>query len=369
VVLEKDPKGDGSRRRRRTLQAIGSVVALVAIGYFAFTKFTSFSAVWDSIKALTWLEIGTLIAAALWNIVTYWFVMVAALPGSNYWQAMKINQASTAVANTLPGGGALALGVSYGMYSASGFSRRAIGLSMVVSGVWNNFVKLTMPIVALALLAMQGNITTARATAAGLGLLVLAVALIAFASVLRSEHAARVIGTWAERAISGIRRGLRKPPVNDWGDALVRFRDEANALLRRRWAALTIASIVSHLSLYGVLLLTLRHVGIAETEVSWVEVLAVFAFVRLISAIPITPGGLGVVELGLTAGLVTAGGARPGVVAGVLVYRALTWALPIPLGIAMYLRWIRGAEARRRRTLQSQADPRVEISIVDERVG
>jgi uncharacterized membrane protein YbhN (UPF0104 family) len=48
------------------------------------------------------------------------------------------------------------------------------------------------------------------------------------------------------------------------------------------------------------------------------------AFIRLVSALPITPGGLGVVELGLTAALIAAGGDRAEVVAGVLVYRALT---------------------------------------------
>ena len=62
------------------------------------------------------------------------------------------------------------------------------------------------------------------------------------------------------------------------------------------------------LALYAVLLLSLRHVGISEQEVSWAQILAVFAFGRLISALPITPGGLGVIELGYIGGLVAAGG-------------------------------------------------------------
>ena len=41
----------------------------------------------------------------------------------------------------------------------------------------------------------------------------------------------------------------------------------------------------------------------------------------------------------LIGGLVAAGGARPQVVAAVLVYRALTWLLPIPVGIGTYLGW------------------------------
>jgi uncharacterized membrane protein YbhN (UPF0104 family) len=49
-----------------------------------------------------------------------------------------------------------------------------------------------------------------------------------------------------------------------------------------------------------VLLVTLRHVGVSDAEVSWAEVLAVFAFARLATAIPLTPGGAGFVEAVLT---------------------------------------------------------------------
>jgi putative heme transporter len=114
-------------------------------------------------------------------------------------------------------------------------------------------------------------------------------------------------------------------------------------LLERGWIPITVATLVSHLSLYLVLLVTLRHVGVSNAEVSWAEVLAVFAFARLATAIPITPGGAGVVEAVLIGGLVTAGGDRAEVTAAVLVYRALTWGLPILVGICTYLWWRRKA--------------------------
>jgi len=47
------------------------------------------------------------------------------------------------------------------------------------------------------------------------------------------------------------------------------------------------------------------------------------------------------VEAVLIGGLVAAGGAKPEVVAAVLVYRALTWLLPIPIGVGCYLWWRR----------------------------
>jgi uncharacterized protein (TIRG00374 family) len=67
----------------------------------------------------------------------------------------------------------------------------------------------------------------------------------------------------------------------------------------------------------------------------------VFAFARLATAIPLTPGGLGFVEGVLAIGLVGAGGDPDQVAAAILVYRALTWALPILVGIACYVWWRR----------------------------
>jgi uncharacterized protein (TIRG00374 family) len=334
---------------RRFIRIAIPVVLVAGIFFFAFPKIADFSQVWTHIRAMTWLELGTLAFVALWNIATYWFVMMASLPGSNVWQSMKVNQASTAVANTLPGGGALGIGVTYTMYGEYGFQPSGITLAILVSGIWNNFVKLGMPVVALALLAVAGDASSGvlLASIVGVGGLLVAVGL--FAAVLRSERLAARVGAWIGKIVNAFRKLARKEPKGDLAESTVRFRRDAIGLIRTRWVRLTVASVISHLSLYFVLFLALRHAGVSETEVTWVEALAAFAFVRLVSALPITPGGLGVVELGLTAALVTAGGEEAGVVAAVLVYRALTYLLPIPIGLFLYLRWRRGSESRRRR--------------------
>lgn len=334
---------------KRVLQIALSLIVIGLVFFFALPKIADYSKVWAEIKEMTWLELVTIAAVSLWNIVTYWFVMVASLPRSNYWQAMKVNQTSTAIANTMPGGGALGIGVTYGMYMSYGFTPTEISLSVAISGIWNNFVKLGMPIIALALLSIQGGASTSLVLAglAGVGLMVTAIIL--FWLSLRSEAKARAIGNRLSRVASSITRILRRPAVKAWGDSFARFRTDAIELLKRRWLQLTVATVVSHVSLYLVLLLTLRHVGVSQDEVGWIQVLAAFSFVRLVSALPITPGGLGVVELGLTAALVTAGGNRAQVVASVLVYRALTYLVPIPFGGITYLLWQRHSEERRRR--------------------
>lgn len=50
-----------------------------------------------------------------------------------------------------------------------------------------------------------------------------------------------------------------------------------------------------------------RFVGVSDPEVNWAQVLGVFAFARLLTAVPITPGGLGIVEVAYIGGLILAG--------------------------------------------------------------
>jgi uncharacterized protein (TIRG00374 family) len=307
--------------------------------------------VWDTIRAMTWLELLTLSLAAAWNLATYWILLRLTLPGLSWTRAMVVTQSSTAVASTMPGGPAFGLGLAYAMYASWGFRRADIALALVVSGVGDLFAKLAMPVMALAALMVQGESDPALASASALGIVLLAVAATAFVAALRSDRSARRIGSALAGAASRARAWTGRAPVGDWGGSLARLRAGSAALLHGRWPLVIGASLLSHFSLFVVLLMALRHVGVSEAEVSWAEALGTFSLVRLVTALPITPGGLGVVELGLSAGLVVAGGPRSPVVAAVLVFRALTYLAQIPIGAATYLAWRHGrgrvAPARR----------------------
>ena len=85
----------------------------------------------------------------------------------------------------------------------------------------------------------------------------------------------------------------------------------------------------------------MRAVGVSAADVSFGEAFAAWALIRIITTIPVTPGGLGVVELGLTGALVSFGGNRVDVVASVLLYRALTYVPPIAFGGVCLLIWRR----------------------------
>ena len=129
--------------------------------------------------------------------------------------------------------------------------------------------------------------------AALLGIAGLVAAIVIFALLLRSEDGAHRFGLLAGRIATRLRRILGRGPVTGWELATVKFRARTVDLVEHRWISITVTSLVSHLSLYAVLLVALRDVGVSEAEVGWAEVLAVFAFARLATAIPLTPAGPG----------------------------------------------------------------------------
>ena len=122
---------------------------------------------------------------------------------------------------------------------------------------------------------------------------------------------------------------------------MVRFRGETVHLLSRRWHVITLAAFVGHLTVFGVLLVCLRATGVPSSEVTWVEAMAAWGLVRLLTAVPITPGGVGIVELGLSSALVGFGAGNAEAVAAVLLYRVLTVVPTLVLGAALGLTWRR----------------------------
>jgi putative heme transporter len=324
---------------------------VIAIFWYVLRQFTDVSEVWTAIQSLTGLEIAALAVATLWNLITYWIVTVIATPGLTFPQAMVLTQSTTAVSNTVPAGAAVGVGLTYTMLSSWGFSKSRATLSVLATGIWNNFAKLGMPVLALAILVLQGEPGGGRTAAAVAGLGGLVAAIVVFALILRSEDFARRAGLVGERWMSSLRRLVRRGPVHGWDLAVTKFRGRIIGLVRHRWVGLTVSTLVGHLSLYAVLLVSLRAMGVPDDEVGWAEVLATFAFARLLTVIPLTPGGVGIVELALIAGLTAAGGDDAQTVAAVLIYRLLTYVLPIVLGACTYLYW------RRNRSWLNSAPP------------
>jgi putative heme transporter len=87
--------------------------ALLAAAIFVFLLWrVDVAAVWAEIQAMTWLELLTIAAVAVWNFATYWALWVAVTPGLTWPQAMVVAQSGTAVTNTVPGGSGIGVGMT-----------------------------------------------------------------------------------------------------------------------------------------------------------------------------------------------------------------------------------------------------------------
>ena len=147
------PRSRGRRPTWGWKRIVGVVISIaIVVGIFAYgvPRFASYGQIADVLTALTWLEIGALVLATVFNLVTYWWANQAALPGLGIGKAATVTQATTAVANTLPAGGAVAIGLTYAMLDSWGFSGTNVALFVGVTGIWNIFTKLGLPLLALA---------------------------------------------------------------------------------------------------------------------------------------------------------------------------------------------------------------------------
>jgi uncharacterized membrane protein YbhN (UPF0104 family) len=329
-----------------------SLALVVATFVFVLPRVADLSEVWAEVQDLTWLEGCSLGALAAWNLATYALLWMACLPGLSFTRAGVVSQGSTAVANTMPGGSYVGLGLTYSMLTSWGHRRSVVTLTLLITGICDTAVKLVLPIAAFAILVLEGDSNVGLMTTGLLGLAVLVVAVALSGVALHSERTAARVGSGLGAVASRLTRLVGRSPAVGWDIAVVRFRAKTVDLLRSRWRQMSAAALASHVSLFLVLLVTLRHVGVREDEVGWAAALAAFSLVRLVTAIPLTPGGIGVFELVLTGALVAAGSGRPQAVAAVLVYRFLTFLVPIPLGLGCYLYWRRNVSWR---ALQEQS--------------
>jgi uncharacterized protein (TIRG00374 family) len=346
MTVEGTETGEETPRRKRftwgRALAIGVAIAVV-VGTFAFIlpQIANYRDVWGVVKTLSWTDIALLAGATILNLVTFAPPWMAALPGLRFPQAFVVTQASTASTYVAPAGVAVGMGVSFAMLRAWGFNSSAVGLAVAVTGVWNQLAMLAFPTIALVILTLTGDSHAALDTIAYLGLAILVILVGTFAAGLSAPGLARRVGDVAARVVSWAKRLIRKQPVAWDGESFVRFRNRTKSLLKRRWHVLTLATLAGHLTVFLILLATLRVLDVTGSEVSATEAFAAWSLVRLLGSLPITPGGLGIVELGLTTALVGFGGEEAEIVAAVLVYRALTVLPTLVIGLLAGVTWKR----------------------------
>jgi uncharacterized membrane protein YbhN (UPF0104 family) len=341
VQLEQPIAHRRSRWLKRGL-AVGVGLAVILGTYiFVLPRFANYNEVWEAVKELSWGWIAVLLVTVALNIATFAPPWIAALPGLGFLPALTVTQASTASTYLAPGGPAVGVGLSAAMLLGWGFSAGAVTLAVTLTGVWNQLAILGFPAVAFAVLTLNGESGAALQTVAVLGLAAFLLVAGSFAAAVASASIAVKVGDFAAGVADRILKLIRKGPVAWDGQSFVRFRAQAIGLLHKRWWVLSLTTLAGQLSVFLVMLASLRALGVAPSQVSAIEAFAGWSVARVIGSLPITPGGLGLVEVGLTSVLVGFGGNRAGVVASVLLYRFLTIVPTLVIGAVAGATWRR----------------------------
>jgi putative heme transporter len=295
----------------------------------------------EALTLIADLELRSLVTAALLAtgvLVTVWFALARLIGGVSVTQAGMAHLLSTCVANTVPAGGAVAVGVNLRVYGSFGRRPGPPTQGLLAVGVIDNGIKLTLPLLAAALgpvlpggSGLPGSVAAVAALAAAGGL-VLAVVL------LRHEGAVHRLATGLE-AFTGRWRTVADGA--SWGSVAVGYQRGLRDRLVRHGPAAALGLLATHALQAALLVVALRAVGVPASAVGVQTAVIAYALMRLVTALPVTPGGLGIAEVGLIGGLGLAAG--PGsneeLAAAVLLFRAATYLAPILLAAPAWALW------------------------------
>jgi uncharacterized membrane protein YbhN (UPF0104 family) len=323
----------GMRSRRRVLLRGALGLALVAAVFaWVLPQIASYGSVAHELATISAAWAVGLAAATVLDVLTLPLPWRALLPQLSWLSSIGFTQASTALSTVLPGGAPIGMAISFGLLRRLQIGPGPAGFAVALTGLWSQVLIFLYPLVGTVLVLGSGQLSastlviTLVSGAAAAAIVGIAVA------ALRSPAAARWLGDTAARAGAWFMRLFHRPAPNWSGEALVRLRTDRLELLRRRWGKLTLTTLANHLTAYLVFDLSLRAVGVSAAQIPPSQTFLAWSIGRLISSLPLTPGGLGVVELGLIGTLVGFGGPHARVVAAVLLYRALIVGPTLVLG-------------------------------------
>ena len=191
-------------------------------------------------------------------------------------------------------------------------------------------VVMAMPVLAIPAL-LRGGVDRGLLEAAVIGVAIFVVLAIAATLLAAFDGPLRWLGRTIQRVRNALRRGSE--PLSRLPDRLLSERDRIIGTLGPRWKRALLATVARWSFDYASLLAALAAVG---DHARPGLVLLAFCAAQLLTQIPVTPGGLGFVETGLTAMLALAGVGAGAAVLATFAYRLASYWLPLPVGLAAW---------------------------------
>jgi uncharacterized protein (TIRG00374 family) len=276
-----------------------------------------------------WLPVMAVAQAA--SLACLWALQHIALHRPPWGSVITSQLAGNALAKIAPGGGAIGGALQYRMLVDDGVRRSEAVTGVTASNVLVFGVLFALPVLALPAI-VRGTVTRGLVETAVIGLAVFAALAAVSATALARDGPLRFAG----RVIERVRNRLRPnaAPLTGVPDRLLGQRDRILVAFGPHWKRALAATVGRWAFDYATLLAALAAVG---SQPRPVLVLLAFSAAQVLALVPVTPGGLGFVEAGLTATLALAGVGAGNAVLATFSYRLFNYWLTLPAGLIAWL--------------------------------
>jgi uncharacterized protein (TIRG00374 family) len=328
------PEESGGRSLRST------IIWLAITGVSLYLVAPSLIDVLSSADEVIHLQPAWLLAMAALQIAStacLWEVQRLALHVREWKPVIASQLAANAMTKIAPAGGAVGTALQHRMLVESGVPRARSLAGLAASNLLVFSMVLALPVLALPAI-IRGGVARSLVEATIIGLVVFAVLVGLAYLALAHDRPLAWLGRNLQRARNRVRRNC--PPATKLPDRLLHERTRLLQTLGPRWKLALLATTGRWAFDYASLLAALAAVG---SQPRPALVLLAFCAAQLLTQVPITPGGVGFVEAGLTATLVLAGVSPGDAALATLAYRLFTYWLPLPfgaLGITLHRRWV-----------------------------
>jgi uncharacterized protein (TIRG00374 family) len=324
------------------VRALWFASAFVALHVLAPALIATFRA-WPQLLRISPFWFPLVVGTEFASFACIWTLQKLALDAPDWFGVATSQLAGNAVSRLVPGGAAAGAAVQLRLLSRSGVDPASAGTALAATTLIDTAVLSALPLLALPAIAAGLQVPSDLARAALFGVIAFAFLFTIGWVLVTTERPLRLLG----RSIDWIFDRLKRPDADaPLSERLVQRRDQIMRIVERRWRIALLAAAGASLFDYLSLLCALTAVG-ARARPSLV--LLAYVAAAFLAMIPITPGGLGFVEAGLTALLVVAGVSAAQSVIATLAYRLASYWLPMPAGLIAT--WLNRRHYERRRRL------------------
>ena len=326
------PGSELERGHRRRSRLPGRVVLLLVTAVCLYLFAPSIGEVFSAWSRLGRVHPAWMVPAVLCAIGSFacvWEVQIIALGTHDRFAVVTTQLASNAFNRVTPGGGATGMAMQTNMLTAAGIDAPHAGTAITVQSVLSTAALVAMPVFAIPFIIAGTQIPDRLLSAVWIGIPVFLLMTAIGVALFVVDGPLLWLGRVIERVGPRFRHG--KPFDPDLGPRLLHSRDRIRDEIGPRWRLAVTVSVLRWFFEYGVILSTLYGLSVQPDPAL---TLLAFVMAALLGLLPFTPGGLGFVEAGLTATLILAGVPAADALVTTLVYRLLTFWLPLPIGAA-----------------------------------